>query len=82
MEPMTLGSPPSGSPSGSNSSGFLPSYLMGETNVPTTPRNNTLSPTKGRPLAFGNYNRTYFKKKKFVKRNVLMFPFLYYVDVM
>lgn len=49
MEPMTLGSP-SGSPSVS-SSGYLPSFLMGDT--PTTPRANTLSPTKGRSsLAF------------------------------
>ncbi|XP_058810969.1 nucleoporin Nup35 [Topomyia yanbarensis] len=49
MEPMTLGSP-SGSPLPS-SSGYLPSFLMGET--PTTPRANTLSPTKGRAsLAF------------------------------
>lgn len=49
MEPMTLGSP--GSPSPSNN--FLPSFLMGESNIQTTPRSNTLSPTKGRTLAFG-----------------------------
>ncbi|EDS33036.1 nucleoporin NUP53 [Culex quinquefasciatus] len=49
MEPMTLGSP-SGSPSVS-SSGYLPSFLMGDQQ--TTPRANTLSPTKGRSsLAF------------------------------
>lgn len=46
---MALGSP-SGSPLPS-SSNYLPSYLMGDT--PTTPRTNTLSPTKGRTsLAF------------------------------
>lgn len=50
MEPMTLGSP-SGSPLPSSGSGYLPSFLMGDT--PTTPRANTLSPTKGRSsLAF------------------------------
>lgn len=49
MEPMTLGSPGSPSQSAAN---FLPSFLMGESNVPITPRNNTLSPTKGRTLAF------------------------------
>ncbi|XP_055610787.1 nucleoporin Nup35 [Uranotaenia lowii] len=49
MEPMTLGSP-SGSPLPSSGT-YLPSFLMGET--PTTPRTNTLSPTKGRgSLAF------------------------------
>lgn len=49
MEPMALGSP-SGSPLPSTS-GYLPSFLMGDT--PTTPRTNTLSPTKGRTsLAF------------------------------
>lgn len=49
MEPMALGSP-SGSPLPSTS-GYLPSFLMGDT--PTTPRANTLSPTKGRTsLAF------------------------------
>lgn len=56
MEPMALGSP-TGSPS--TGSGYLPSYLMGEPNVITTPRTNTFSPTKGRSLAFGckHYNR-------------------------
>lgn len=45
---MALGSP-SGSPLPSGS--YLPSFLMGDT--PTTPRTNTLSPTKGRAsLAF------------------------------
>lgn len=53
MEPMTLGSP--SSPSSAQSSNFLPSYLMGEPNAITTPRTNTLSPTKGRTLAFGMY---------------------------
>lgn len=46
---MALGSP-SGSPLPSTSN-YLPSFLMGDT--PTTPRTNTLSPTKGRSsLAF------------------------------
>lgn len=49
MEPMTLGSP-SASPL-TSTSGYLPSFLMGE--APSTPRTNTLSPTKGRTsLAF------------------------------
>lgn len=52
MEPMTLGSPSSPSAQSSN---FLPSYLMGEPNAITTPRTNTLSPTKGRALAFSMY---------------------------
>lgn len=48
---MTLGSP-SGSPL-PTSSNFVPSFLMGEpVTAPTTPRNNTLSPSKGRSLAF------------------------------
>lgn len=48
---MTLGSP-SGSPSVS-SSGYLPSFLMGDNAPGATPRANTLSPTKGRSsLAF------------------------------
>lgn len=50
MEPMTLGSP--SSPSAANTSNYLPSYLMGEPNIMTVPRTNTLSPTKGRTLAF------------------------------
>lgn len=49
---MALGSP-SGSPSTGPGSNYLPSYLMGEPNVMAAPRNNTLSPTKGRSLAFG-----------------------------
>lgn len=53
MEPMTLGSP--SSPSAANSSSYLPSYLMGEPNIMTVPRTNTLSPTKGRTLAFCKY---------------------------
>ncbi|XP_053698246.1 nucleoporin Nup35 [Sabethes cyaneus] len=49
MEPMTIGSP-SASPL-TSTGGYLPSFLMGETQ--STPRTNTLSPTKGRPsLAF------------------------------
>lgn len=52
MEPMALGSP-AGSPSTGSPSNYLPSYLMGESNISVTPRNNTLSPTKGRTLAFG-----------------------------
>lgn len=53
MEPMTLGSP--GSPS--NNSGFLPAFLIGEQLSPAaTPRNATISPTKGRSLAFGQHS--------------------------
>lgn len=54
MEPMTLGSP--SSPSGAANSSYLPSYLMGEPNTIATPRTNTLSPTKGRTLAFCKLN--------------------------
>lgn len=50
MEPMTLGSP--SSPSAATASNYLPSFLMGEPNAMTAPRTNTLSPTKGRTLAF------------------------------
>ncbi|XP_055843979.1 nucleoporin Nup35 [Episyrphus balteatus] len=50
MEPMTLGSP-SGSPA-TGTSPYLPSFLMGEPNAPSTPRNNTLSPNKGRNISF------------------------------
>lgn len=52
MEPMTLGSP-THSPSGSPNVGYLPPFLLGEINAPATPRINSLSPTKGRALAFG-----------------------------
>lgn len=52
MEPMTLGSP-THSPSNSPNVGYLPPFLLGEINPPTTPRTNSLSPTKGRSLAFG-----------------------------
>ncbi|XP_055680772.1 nucleoporin Nup35 isoform X1 [Lutzomyia longipalpis] len=55
MEPMTLGSP-AGSPVGGGmtpGSGFLPAFLIGEQNTPQTPRNATISPGKGRSLAFG-----------------------------
>lgn len=52
MEPMTLGSP-THSPSGSPNVGYLPPFLLGELNPPTTPRTNSLSPTKSRNLAFG-----------------------------
>lgn len=48
---MALGSP-TGSPA-AGTSPFLPSFLMGESNMPSTPRSNTLSPTKNRSLAFG-----------------------------
>lgn len=51
MEPMTLGSP-THSPSGSPNVGYLPPFLLGEMNAPATPRINSLSPTKGRTLAF------------------------------
>lgn len=55
MEPMALGSP-AGSPSAQGPvSNYLPSYLMGESNIVVAPRSNTLSPTKGRTLAFGIY---------------------------
>lgn len=53
MEPMTLGSP-THSPSGSPIISYMPPFLMGEINAPTTPRTNSLSPTKGRNLAFGS----------------------------
>ncbi|KAJ0179681.1 hypothetical protein K1T71_004272 [Dendrolimus kikuchii] len=53
MEPMTLGSP-THSPSGSPNVGYLPPFLLGEINPPATPRTNSLSPTKGRNLAFGS----------------------------
>lgn len=51
MEPMTLGSP--GASPANNSNSYLPPFLMGESNPSSMPRNNTLSPTKGRALAFG-----------------------------
>ncbi|XP_054729576.1 nucleoporin Nup35 [Anastrepha obliqua] len=44
MEPMTLGSP-GGSPA-TNPSPYLPPFLMGDAQIPSTPR-NTLSPNKG-----------------------------------
>lgn len=54
---MTLGSP-THSPSGSPNVGYLPPFLLGELNPPTlsslSPRPNSLSPTKGRSLAFGS----------------------------
>ncbi|XP_045493022.1 nucleoporin Nup35 [Colias croceus] len=53
MEPMALGSP-THSPSGSPNVGYLPPFLLGEINPPTTPRTNSLSPTKARNLAFGS----------------------------
>lgn len=51
MEPMALGSP-GGSPA---SNQYLPSFLLGEQQTPTTPRNNTLSPNKAgtRNVSFG-----------------------------
>lgn len=52
---MTLGSP-TGSPLPA-ANNFMPSFLMGESTIPTTPRNNTLSPTKGRSLAFAQSSR-------------------------
>lgn len=54
MEPMTLGSP-THSPSSSPNVGYLPPFLLGEVNAPSTPRTNSLSPTKARTLAFGTY---------------------------
>lgn len=60
MEPMAIGSP-SGSPSGPVNN-YLPSYLMGESNITAAPRSNTLSPTKGRALAFGtNFHQFSFQ---------------------
>lgn len=51
MEPMALGSP-GGSPA---SNQYLPSFLLGEQQTQTTPRNNTLSPNKAgaRNVSFG-----------------------------
>ncbi|XP_041976396.1 nucleoporin Nup35 [Aricia agestis] len=61
MEPMTLGSPPH-SPSSSPNVGYLPPFLLGEINPPPlggmSPRTNSLSPTKGRNLAFGSSSPT------------------------
>lgn len=69
MEPMALGSPSSPSPG----STYLPSFLMGESNTSTAPRSNTLSPSKGRALAFasqatpvtspGDLNRSILQQK-------------------
>lgn len=60
MEPMTLGSP-THSPSGSPNVSYLPPFLLGEINPPSlaglSPRTNSLSPTKGRSVAFGNIFR-------------------------
>jgi hypothetical protein len=62
MEPMTLGSPSSPSPSP-----FLPSFLMGESNPSTPIRNaNTLSPSKGRSLAFSEYFDGFLKIKSII----------------
>lgn len=55
MEPMTLGSP-THSPPGSPNTSYLPPFLMGEFNQPSTPRTGSLSPTKRSPFAFGMSN--------------------------
>ncbi|KAL0840047.1 hypothetical protein ABMA28_015371 [Loxostege sticticalis] len=74
MEPMTLGSPPH-SPSGSPNVGYLPPFLLGEINPPTTPRTNSLSPTKGRSLAFGSPtspSQTSTPEQKIHRQNITM----------
>ncbi|KAL4704004.1 hypothetical protein ACJJTC_018044 [Scirpophaga incertulas] len=73
MEPMTLGSPPH-SPSGSPNVGYLPPFLLGEINPPTTPRTNSLSPTKGRNLAFGSPSspQTSTPEQKIYKQSMTM----------
>lgn len=70
MEPMTLGSPPH-SPSGSPNVGYLPPFLLGEINPPTTPRTNSLSPTKGRSLAFGKLPLMYNSQENSESKNNL-----------
>ncbi|KPJ14912.1 Nucleoporin NUP53 [Papilio machaon] len=74
MEPMTLGSP-THSPSGSPNVGYLPPFLLGEINPPTTPRTNSLSPTKGRNMAFGSPtspSQTSTPDQKMYRSNVSM----------
>lgn len=74
MEPMTLGSP-THSPSNSPNVGYLPPFLLGEINPPTTPRTNSLSPTKGRSLAFGSPsspNKTSTPDQKVYRQNISM----------
>ncbi|XP_023940278.1 nucleoporin Nup35 [Bicyclus anynana] len=78
MEPMTLGSP-THSPSGSPNVGYLPPFLLGEINPPTmtpmSPRTNSLSPTKGRSLAFGSPTsptQTSTPDQKLYRQNVSM----------
>lgn len=78
MEPMTLGSP-THSPSGSPNVGYLPPFLLGEINPPTlstlSPRPNSLSPTKGRSLAFGSPTsptQTSTPDQKLYRQNVPM----------
>ncbi|XP_004924802.1 nucleoporin Nup35 [Bombyx mandarina] len=74
MEPMTLGSP-THSPSGSPNVGYLPPFLLGEINPPTTPRTNSLSPTKGRNLAFGSPtspSKTSTPDQKIYRQNISM----------
>lgn len=70
---MTLGSP--SSPSAANTSNYLPSYLMGEPNTMTAPRTNTLSPTKGRTLAFGKYG--FFLKESSRTKQIM---YVFYVQ--
>ncbi|GBP45046.1 Nucleoporin Nup35 [Eumeta japonica] len=72
MEPMTLGSP-SNSPSGSPNVGYLPPFLLGEITVPVSPRPISVSPTKGRSLAFGSPtspSQTSTPDQKLYKQNI------------
>lgn len=63
MEPMTLGSP-GGSPAAN--SPYLPAFLMGDNQIPTTPR-NTLSPNKGaRNISFGMNQFPVLKYRLFI----------------
>lgn len=68
MEPMTLGSP-NGPPSPATNNPYLPAFLMGESVIVHTPRNNTLSPTKGRTLAFGKKFNFFFLEFILIKKN-------------
>lgn len=70
MEPMALGSPSSPSPG----STYLPSFLMGESNTSTAPRSNTLSPSKGRALAFGKRRIANVSSSKLINSLNFSFP--------
>uniref|UniRef100_A0A182ULS9 Nucleoporin NUP35 n=1 Tax=Anopheles merus TaxID=30066 RepID=A0A182ULS9_ANOME len=60
MEPMTLGSPSGSSLSGAAGAGpgYLPSFLMGD--PPSTPRPNTLSPTRAAAAAANQFRNESF----------------------